>query len=1101
MNIRKKIYNKAISLMLVFMMLFSLTPSTVLASSNNKSNQVIEVPDDFENDLWLQYDFKEMKVGDSAQIYPRRIQQIISNAMANDVHRPNFNFEIVSGDSVELSTLKSDDRTEVKAVKAGTTIVKVSYDETTYKGKTYGACSKVNEAYVVYSVTDKEDSSISITTDIKESSYDTIYYTEESGVDFDFKVDTTNADDVKVTVNGEEIKSKNNNYTAKLKNRSNIIGVEATNSKGETKSYYKVVDARRIEINIENKTNPGEKISVGDTAVISFKGISNPIAKLASIYNPTYYDEVWGNKCTFVEYENDTFGTLKGYCNQWDLATKNSFEVTFDEEGTYTFSNGRIFTQWWGAILGEDKKIDNKGIPNTGSGTHEGYFSSLPEFKIKVGNNNDDNNNGDDNNNEELPDNNNGDDNDNDDNNNEELPPAESNTPPVITANDVELYVGDTFNPMENVTAYDEEDKDITSKIEIVKNTVDTSKADVYKVVYKVVDNDNNEVTQEIKVTVKEKAPTPQEQFIKIGVYTDEGTIYESLEVEYKENDTAYTVLKRLLGDKVIASGENETLYVSSIDGLAEMDKGPHSGWVYSVNRVTPEVSAGAYKLSPNDELIWHYTLNLGKDITNSYEKFDEFKNKHDNEDKEDSESTQPPVEENEAPVINAKDIEIKVGDTFDPMKNVIATDKEDKDLTSKIKVIKNTVDTSKAGSYEVIYEVTDSQGLTTTKSITVTVTEKVNKFDVSEVKSNTANWILSNLKNPGYGDEWKIFALARGNINVQPLARGNINNLYETYYNNLVNTLKEKNGVLHRAKYTEYSRVIITLTALGYDPTDVGGYNLVEKLYNYDNVSKQGLNGVIFALIALDSNNFEIKGNENSREMLINGILSKQLADGGFNLSGTTGDVDVTAMAIQALAKYKNQPDVKSALDKAIDFLSKSQLSTGGFGTSEGETAESNAQVLIALSTLGIDVNDTRFIKDGNSIIDAIMRFKVENGGFKHLLSQTDANNMATEQVLLALVSLERASNGKTSLYDMSDVELRNPEDDGGKPEDDGRKPGADGEKPVDDGRKPGADGEKPDNTENNSPKTSDKSIVPFVICATLAMGTLVLLNRRKLD
>ena len=660
--------------------------------------------------------------------------------------------------------------------------------------------------------------------------------------------------------------------------------------------------------------------------------------------------------------------------------------------------------------------------------------------------------------------------------------PEESNKPPVITASDVELYVGDTFDERKNVTAYDKEGRDITEKLEIVENTVDTSNAGVYKVVYKVVDKNNNEAIKEIKVTVKEKNQDSQEQFIKIGVYTDKEAIYESLEVEYKENDTAYTVLKRLFGDKVIASGKNDNLYVSSINGLGEMDKGPQSGWIYSVNRVTPEVSAGSYKLSPDDELIWHYTLNLGKDITNSYEKFDEFKNKYD------SEHPLPPIE-NKAPVINAKDIEIKVGDTFDPMKNVTATDKEGKDLTSKIKVIKNTVNTNKAGNYEVIYEVSDTKGLKTIKTITVTVTEIVNKVDVSKVKSNTENWILSNLKNPGYGDEWKIFALAKGNTNVP-------SDLYKTYYKNLVNKLKEKNGVLHRTKYTEYSRAIITLTALGYDPTYVGGYNLVEKLYNYDNVSKQGINGLIFALIALDSNEFEIKGNENSREMLINGILSKQLTDGGFNLSGTTGDVDITAMAIQALAKYKNQPRVKSALDKAINFLSKAQLSTGGFGTSEGETSESSAQVLIALTTLGIDINDSRFIKDGNSIIDAIMRFKLENGGFKHLLSQVEANDIATEQVLLALVSIERASNGKTSLYDMSDVDLRNPET--GEDKDNG---GNSGSNENQDNDKNQGNNENADKTENNSPETLDKSILPFIISATLAMVAIVVLNRRKLD
>ena len=80
------------------------------------------------------------------------------------------------------------------------------------------------------------------------------------------------------------------------------------------------------------------------------------------------------------------------------------------------------------------------------------------------------------------------------------------------------------------------------------------------------------------------------------------------------------------------------------------------------------------------------------------------------------------PVAINHVPTINASDKTITVGDKFEPLKDVIANDKEDGDLTSKIKVIKNTVDTKKAGTYEVTYQVTDSQGATVTKTIKVTV-------------------------------------------------------------------------------------------------------------------------------------------------------------------------------------------------------------------------------------------------------------------------------------------------------------------------------------------------------------------------------------------
>ena len=173
--------------------------------------------------------------------------------------------------------------------------------------------------------------------------------------------------------------------------------------------------------------------------------------------------------------------------------------------------------------------------------------------------------------------------------------PEKPNTPPVINAEDVEIFVGDTFDERKDVTAYDEEDKDLTDAIDVVENTVDTTKVGVYKVIYKVVDSDKNEVIKEIKVTVKEKDQVPQEKSVKMGIYTDDEVIYEGLEFEYKEGDTAYTILKRLLGENVESIGSGETLYVQAINGLGEMDKGPQSGWVYSVNREMPNVSAGAY--------------------------------------------------------------------------------------------------------------------------------------------------------------------------------------------------------------------------------------------------------------------------------------------------------------------------------------------------------------------------------------------------------------------------------------------------------------------------------------------------------------------------
>lgn len=568
----------------------------------------------------------------------------------------------------------------------------------------------------------------------------------------------------------------------------------------------------------------------------------------------------------------------------------------------------------------------------------------------------------------------------------------------------------------------------------------------------------------EIKQTTK--------QTVSIGIYSDKNAIYTNLQVPLEKGDTAYNVLERVLGDKLDAEDGKYGKFIKGIDGVYGTDT---SYWTYFINRESAPVGADQYVLKPGDEMIWHYTLDYGEDVKNTFEKFDKYIKENSN------------TSVSKQPLINANDITIKMFDTFNPLNGVTAVDKDGNDLTNNIKVVSNNVNISKAGNYTVEYEVTDSNGLKATKTITVTVTKVFNNIDLSSEIVNTSNFILNDLKNPSYGDEWKVLALARGEVNVP-------NNFYETYYKNLVSTLKEKNGVLHRSKYSEYSRVIITLSALGYDPTNVGGYNLVQKIYNFDNVSKQGLNGVIYALIALDTKDFKIEGNENSRKMLIENILNSQLEDGGFTLFGNTGEEDITAMAIQALAKYKDREDVKKCLDKAVEFLFNSYLSTKGFKTNDKESVESNAQLLIALNALGISINDSRFIKNGKTVLDKIMEFKLESGGFKHLLSQTKEDFVATEQALLSLVSQYRIVNNKTNLYDTTDVKNNQAPQLNNQIQNDNNT--HDGNTQV-----PGGSDSNNENIQNNNPQTSDSEIMLFIIISIVALCLVVVINKRKVN
>ncbi len=348
-----------------------------------------EVPKSFTNDLWTQYDFKEMKVGDTAKLNPRRVEEATVDKINNDIQMPHFNYEIIRGDSVTIDD-KDNAHAIVKAVKNGDTVVKITYDELVHANENvdFPACDPVNTAYVVYSVGGNQnitvkDNIVYGADQIKNGekifrSYDTVYYKDGDTVPFDLKVSQTGAEKLEVFCNGLPVQGSNGQYTLPLENRSNIIQMTATAEDGTKRSLYRVLDARKIKVNIENKTNPKQPLRVGDVAKVSFTGITMPVYKLATIYNPCF-----GGNSTHVYYENNG-KKFEGHCGQWDLDTRNSFEVKLDKEGNYLFNQGKIRCDWWGSPLGADKEQDNPGAPNMGAPVLGDYFSVMPDFSFNV---------------------------------------------------------------------------------------------------------------------------------------------------------------------------------------------------------------------------------------------------------------------------------------------------------------------------------------------------------------------------------------------------------------------------------------------------------------------------------------------------------------------------------------------------------------------------------------------------------------------------------------------------------------------------------------------------------------------------------------------
>lgn len=291
---------------------------------------------------------------------------------------------------------------------------------------------------------------------------------------------------------------------------------------------------------------------------------------------------------------------------------------------------------------------------------------------------------------------------------------------------------------------------------------------------------------------------------------------------------------------------------------------------------------------------------------------------------------------------------------------------------------------------------------------------------------------------------EWAVLAQARAGT-LSSSARTN-------YLANLRSYVQQRNGKLDQTTdqtlHTEYARVVLALAALGEDPEHftVGSttYDLVTPLldtgksYAYQ-VSEQGNNGTIWALIALDSAGYrkDVEGNA-ARKAWIDLLIDKQQADGNWPIynpdqvdtgSGSDlGGVDVCAMALQALAPYyldqsrfaalntvHTYADLESTVEKALNFLSSSQNSTGGYGN-----AEASAQVIVALATLRKDAST--FAKNGISVLADLLSYETEEHGFSHT-SNGPTNQMSTEQAAYALVAYDRYQKKQAPLYDMSDV------------------------------------------------------------------------------
>lgn len=277
---------------------------------------------------------------------------------------------------------------------------------------------------------------------------------------------------------------------------------------------------------------------------------------------------------------------------------------------------------------------------------------------------------------------------------------------------------------------------------------------------------------------------------------------------------------------------------------------------------------------------------------------------------------------------------------------------------------------------------------------------------------------------------EWAVLGQARAKV---PLSEAYI----AAYYEKVVAYVKANigsDGILRAPDdkntpvITDNERIALALTAIGKDPANVGGKNLLTALQDKDimqvtNTSDTDINGLVFGLLALNSRNYTP-----DTSWLAQAILGQQNADGSWSAKADTkpvGDVDMTAMALQALAPYYKDggnETVNTAVEKALNWLS-------GKYRSGYDSSESCAQVVIALSALNLDANtDARFTKtvEGKtlSVLGNLLQYRVaENGGFKNRFADKAVNEMATEQALCAMAAYARFTEKANALYDMTDA------------------------------------------------------------------------------
>ncbi|AZR78110.1 MULTISPECIES: DUF4430 domain-containing protein [Bacillus] len=449
-------------------------------------------------------------------------------------------------------------------------------------------------------------------------------------------------------------------------------------------------------------------------------------------------------------------------------------------------------------------------------------------------------------------------------------------------------------------------------------------------------------------------------------------------EEQIKDGETALSLLQKVMGDKVESETMSFGTYVKGIDGLMA---GATSAWLYDVNDKSAEVGADSYKLKSGDVVVFRFVSdwsNISQEtLKETLDKFGTCKTEETNGGKPEEPKTDDPKQEKpeESKTDDPKQEKPEEPKTNDP--------KQEKPEGTKINDEK-----PEQPKQENIQDPS---------------------AQLNEAISKTSDKMLQD----GIESDWVAVALSRSGKNVPIEAKLN-------YVKSVTEKVEKR---INRFSATDLARTIIMMNAMSADPKNVGGHNLVQKLYESDKVNS--VTGYAFALLAFDTKKYEIPVESKwNRVALVEALLNNQHTDGGwtYNSSGSkdsASSVDVTGMVLSALAPYQERSDVKPAIQKAVAYLYNEQLQNGGFSADGQENSNSTAQAIIGLSLVK-DVDQNRLHK----AMQNLLSYQLSNGEFKWLPSDQNGNGMATEQALLALLQFKEM--GK-SIYDWSNVDAGN--------------------------------------------------------------------------